>query len=126
VGADALEQAARDYAEAVLHGSSEQVTRLVSPECLKARRQNIPPVGGEAEWREFQAALADRLGRPLTEVRITRVTVRSLTATAGDAEVHFNLPAQLAGNDNWVHYRIRDGRWRVADCRFPIGGNSSP
>ena len=32
---------------------------------------------------------------------------------------------KAVGNDNWVNYAVHGGRWQVADCHAPIGGESS-
>ena len=47
-----------------------------------------------------------------------------MTATTGDAEVLYALPAAVAGNDNWVSYGYQHGKWKVTDCHYPIGGES--
>jgi hypothetical protein len=65
------------------------------------------------------------LGVPLASIKIDGVQVRDITATSGDAEVHYALPASVVGNDNWVSYGYQDGKWKVTDCHAPIGGESS-
>ena len=62
---------------------------------------------------------------PLASIRAIGVQVRNVTATTGDAEVQYNLPASRAGNDNWVTYGYQDGQWKVTNCHAPIGGESS-
>ena len=47
-----------------------------------------------------------------------------MTATTGDAEVLYALPAAVVGNDNWVSYGYQHGKWKVTDCHYPIGGES--
>src|SRR5207253_10353186 len=62
-------------------------------------------------------------GRPLDKIKITRVAVRNVTSTSGEALVEYDLPATVVGNDNWVHYTLHNGRWKVSDCHAPIGGS---
>lgn len=68
--------------------------------------------------------LQHTLGTPLRVIRITGVRTRNMTATTGDAEVLYALPAAVAGNDNWVSYGYQHGKWKVTDCHYPIGGES--
>ena len=63
-------------------------------------------------------------GRPLDAIKMQGVLTRNVTSTSGEAEVQYDLPRELAGNDNWVSYEVHDGQWKVADCHAPIGGNS--
>jgi hypothetical protein len=66
-----------------------------------------------------------RFGQPLDRIKIRAVAVRDVTASSGDALVEYALPASIVGNDNWVNYAIHAGRWKVADCHAPIGGEST-
>ena len=70
--------------------------------------------------------MQSHFGRPLRAIKIRVVVVRDVTATTGDALVEYDLPAAVVGNDNWVSYAVHSGRWKVADCRAPIGGESTP
>ena len=62
-------------------------------------------------------------GRPPDKIKISRVVVRNVTSTSGEALVEYDLPATVVGNDNWVSYRVHNGRWKVSDCNAPIGGS---
>lgn len=66
-----------------------------------------------------------RLGRPLDAIGVRGVRVRNVTATTGEAEVQYDLPRSVVGNDNWVEFRLENGRWKVSNCHAPIGGESS-
>ena len=50
--------------------------------------------------------------------------MRNATATYGEAEVDYELPASVVGNDNWVTYQYQDGQWNETNCHAPIGGES--
>ena len=56
--------------------------------------------------------------------KIAGVSVRNVTAKTGEAEVRYDLPVAVTGNDDWVTYGLIDGKWKVQDCRAPIGGDS--
>jgi hypothetical protein len=74
----------------------------------------------------MRAGLKQRLGVATGAIKFRGVKVRHLTATSGEAEVEYDLRRSSAvGNDNWVLWKLRAGRWKVADCHGPIGGNSS-
>ena len=62
-------------------------------------------------------------GRPLDKIKNTRVVVRNVTSTSGEALVEYDLPATVVGNDNWVSYTVHNGRWNVSDGHAPIGGS---
>ncbi len=72
----------------------------------------------------LRSAMEHFLGAPLNSIRITGVQVRNVTATTGDAEVHYALPASFVAYANWVSYGYQDGQWKVTNCRAPIGGES--
>jgi hypothetical protein len=75
--------------------------------------------------RTERAVMRKYYGRPLDKIKITRVVVRNVTSTTGEALVEYDLPSAVVGNDNWVSYTVHDGRWKVSDCHAPIGGSSS-
>jgi hypothetical protein len=72
-----------------------------------------------------RAEMEHYLAVPLASIRITGVQVRDVTATTGDAEVQYALPASVVGNDNWVSYGYQYGQWKETDCHAPIGGEST-
>ena len=63
-------------------------------------------------------------GVALDDIKILDVQLRNVTPQSGEAQVVFDLPPAKAGNDNWVGYALYNGRWKVADCHAPIGGQS--
>ena len=79
----------------------------------------------ESYLRGLRAAMEHYLGAPVGSIRITGVQVRNVTATTGDAEVHYALPAPFVAYDNWVSYGYQDGQWKVTNCHAPIGGEST-
>jgi hypothetical protein len=120
-----LRATALAWAHAFLVGSASDIKALQGPECT-------PPTGTTAAastvWlylHGMRAEMQTHLGRPLDKVTIRTVLVRNMTATTGDALVEYDLPAAVVGNDNWVTYAVHAGRWKVADCRAPIGGEST-
>ena len=61
---------------------------------------------------------------PLDRIRITSVQLRQVTATSGQAQVDYDLPFTVVGNDNWVTYQYLNGQWKETNCHAPIGGDS--
>jgi len=86
---------------------------------------HVSPTVVKAYLKATRAEMEHYLGVPLGSIRITGVLLRNVTATTGDAEVQYALPASIVGNDNWVSYAYQDGQWKVTDCDAPIGGESS-
>jgi hypothetical protein len=120
-----LEATAIAWAHAFLVGSLEDIKALQGPECADHTGDTVP-VGTVRQYlRGERAVLAKHLGRPLEKITISRIALRNVTSTSGDALVEYDLPADVVGNDNWVTYAIHDGRWKVSDCHAPIGGSSS-
>jgi hypothetical protein len=78
----------------------------------------------EAYLKRMRAEMAHYVGVPLGSIRITGVRVRNVTATRGEAEVEYALPASVVGNDNWVTYQYQNGQWKETNCHAPIGGES--
>lgn len=129
--AKSLAASARGYAEAYLRGSVRDILRFQGTSCLTRPRDAIDAKGGasierqaNAELDQFREKQARSLGQPLSTITITGVKVRNVSAKKGDAEVTYDLPPERAGNDNWIHYVVEDGQWRIDDCRQPVGGNS--
>jgi hypothetical protein len=77
------------------------------------------------QLRHMRAVLEHNLGVSLASIKVTGVRVRNVTATSGEAEVQYNFPTSVIGNDNWVTYELHGGSWKVADCNGPIGGSGS-
>jgi hypothetical protein len=72
-----------------------------------------------------RVVMAKYFGRSLDRIKIKGVSIRNDTAASGEALIEYDLPADVVGNDNWVTYAIHDDRWKVSDCRAPIGGSSA-
>ena len=70
--------------------------------------------GGDEGWRARRGAVV-----------AVAVFASLLAACAGTTEVRYDLPRSVTGNDNWVEYERVDGRWKVADCHAPVGGEST-
>ena len=81
-------------------------------------------MGMESYLTGMRAALEQHLGASLGSIGIKGVHVRNVTATTGDAEVQYSLPASVVGNNNWVSYGYQNGKWKVTSCHAPIGGDS--
>jgi len=86
---------------------------------------HVSPTVLEAYLKATRVEMEHYLGVPLASIRIKGVQVRNVTATTGDAEVQYALPASVVGNDNWVSYGYKDGQWKETNCHAPIGGESS-
>jgi hypothetical protein len=120
-----LEATARAWAHAFLTGSPGDIKALEGPECANNTGTTIPSSTVEAYLHAERIAMKKHFGRALDEINVNRVVTRNMTDNRGEALVRYDLPADVVGNDNWVSYAIHDGRWKVADCRAPIGGSSS-
>jgi len=79
----------------------------------------------EAELRQLRGNIQRLIGVAPSAIKTRGVRVRNVTARSGEAEVQYDAPPAVVGNDNWVTYELHGGRWKVADCYAPIGGNSS-
>ncbi|MGD9794089.1 MAG: hypothetical protein AB7V43_11460 [Acidimicrobiia bacterium] len=110
-----LENAAKEYVEAVLHGSVAEVNERLSESC---------DLMTEAKLAQWRAAVESGSGRSLRDIVITSVETRKVTATDGEAFVHVNLPNDVEGNDNWLGYVISAEGWKVTACsQLPLGGH---
>ncbi len=122
-GTPGLRQAARVWSKAFLTGTVANIRSMEGASCLST--PTLAPTVVEGYLRALRAEMEHSLGVPLASIRIKGVQVRDVTATTGDAEVQYALPASVVGNDNWVSYGYQDGQWKVTDCHAPIGGESS-
>src|SRR5579872_2364232 len=123
-GVPGLRNAARAWSKAFLTGSIAEIRGMEGAACVSA--PTAAPRAQEADVRAMRAETERSLAVPLASIRIKGVLVRRVTATSGDAEVRYELPASVVGNDDWVAYGYQDGQWKVTDCHAPIGGESSP
>jgi hypothetical protein len=122
-GTPGLRDAARAWSKAFLTGPAANIRSLEGASCLST--PTLAPTAVKAYLRAQRAEMEHYLAVPLASIRIKGVQVREVTATTGDAEVQYALPASVIGNDNWVSYGYQDGQWKVTDCHAPIGGESS-
>jgi len=118
-----LRAAARTWVKAFLYGTPQDIRSLQGPECVS------PPRFTDKEQRAYlkgvRAVMRNVLGRRLADIEIVDIELRSVTPTSGEAQVVYNLPVKKVGNDNWVEYRVHDGRWLIANCHAPLGGHST-
>jgi hypothetical protein len=86
-----------------------------------------PAPPSDKDWAtltpSLNAALQHDLGVPPASVKVTGVRVRNATPTTGEAEVEYNQPITVTGDDNWVRYALEGGQWKD-DCKAPIGNGS--
>jgi len=97
---------------------------MAGASCISAAPTATPTVM-EAYLKRMRAVMEHHFRVPLGSIRITGIKVRSVTATTGDVEVQYALPASVVGNDNWVSYGYRRGRWKETSCQAPIGDESN-
>ena len=121
-GTAGLWAAATAWSNAFLTGTLVDIRSMEGAPCLSTTTANSTVM--ESYLRGMRAAMEHHLGAPLGSIRITGVQVRNVTATTGDAEVQYALPASVVGNDNWVSYGYQGGQWKVTNCHAPIGGES--
>jgi hypothetical protein len=116
-----LRAAARAWSAAFLTGTVSDIEQMEGGSCHATGN----PTFLTEYLRGLRAALQHHLGVSLDKVRVTGVLVRQMTVTTGDADVQYNLPASVVGNDNWVTYQYQGGQWRETSCHAPIGGEST-
>lgn len=117
-----LRAAAVAWAHAVFTGTVADIKGLEGSQCRGGPRYSPTVLNEYLEG--MRSELQHTLRTPLRLIRITGVRTRNVTATEGDAEVLYALPAAVVGNDNWVSYRYQQGKWKVSSCHYPIGGES--
>jgi hypothetical protein len=122
-GIPGLRSAAREWSKAFLTGTVADIRAMEGASCLSTPA--VAPAEARAYLQAERVEMEHYLGVPLSSIRITGVQVREVTATTGEAEVHYALTASVVGNDNWVSYAYQHGQWKVSDCHAPIGGESS-
>jgi hypothetical protein len=123
MGAAGLRTAATAWSHAFLTGTLADIHSMQGASCRTGN--HVSPTVVQAYLKATRLEMEHYVGVPLSSIRITGVQVRNVTATSGDAEVQYALPASVVGNDNWVSYAYQDGQWKVTDCDAPIGGESS-
>ncbi len=122
--ASTLEATAIASAKAWLTGTADDIRKYQGPRCVSTTHSDASPAQEAAALKKARALWAQSMGRPLKTIKILGAQVRNLTATSGEAEVAYDLPTAVAGNDNWVGFKRYNGRWKVADCHMPFGGNA--
>lgn len=122
-GITGLRAAAVAWSHAFLTGTVADIRNMEGAPCRSG--PTMSPTVVKAYLKGMRAELQHYLGTPLRSIRITRVRTRDVTATTGDAEVEYALPALVVGNDDWVSYGYQHGKWKVTNCHAPIGGESS-
>lgn len=124
---ESLRAAAIAWSKAFLTGPLDEIAKAQGPECgaFPDTSSSVNDQVSAMYLLHIRDVLRHQTGVALNSIRIRGVLVRKVTATSGEAEVQYDLPASATGNDNWVGYELRNGQWKVADCHAPIGGSSS-
>ncbi len=91
-----------DWSEAFLTGTVADIRSMEGASCLST--PTVPSQVATAYLRAQRREMEHYLGVPITSITIERIQVRDVTATTGEAEVHYSLPVAVVGNDNWVAY----------------------
>ena len=123
-----LRKTALAYAQAYLTGTALQQYEFQGPACRTGVKPTPQTIAAAAVFlRRQRAEMQRRYGMSTSTIqsRIAGVSVRNVGRTTGEAEVRYDLPVAITGNDNWVTYGLADGKWKVQDCHPPFGGNSS-
>jgi hypothetical protein len=120
-----VRRAAIAWAKAFFTGTPRQIARMQGSECRPRSAERLDRATVASYLRGLRAVMRRRLGRPLDAIGVRAARVRNVTATTGEAEVQYDLPRSVVGNDNWVEFRLENGRWKVSNCHAPIGGESS-
>jgi len=123
VGITGLRAAALSWSHAFLTGTVADIRNMEGTQCRSV--PTVSPTVVKAYLKGMRAELQHYLGAPLHSIRIAGVRTRNVTATTGNAEVEYRLPASVVGNDDWVSYGYQHGKWKVTNCHAPIGGESS-
>ncbi len=124
MGTAGLRAAAMAWSRAFMTGSVADIRNIEGGPCHSIPKA-VTSSALEVYLTRVRAAMAHYFGMPLGSIRITDIKVRNVTASTGDAEVQYALPASVVGNDNWVSYGYLGGQWKMTSCRPPIGGEST-
>jgi hypothetical protein len=123
-----LRTAALAWAHAFLTGTvMEQQSYLQGP-CLTGEKPTQSKIAAAtARLNQERDRIQRTLGISTATIqsKIDGVSTRNVTAKTGEAEVRYDLPVAATGNDNWVTYELVGGKWKVQNCRSPLGGSSS-
>lgn len=122
-GIAGLRAAAIAWSTAFLTGSAADIRKMEGMQCRSGPTLSAAVVNAYLQGMRLE--LQHYLGTPLRSIRIIGVRTRDVTSTTGDAEVKYDLPARVVGNDDWVSYAYQQRRWKVTNCHAPIGGESS-
>jgi hypothetical protein len=108
-----------------LTGSASDLIAILDPTCTK--EVNAGPTFINAMLRRFRLLVKQQTGETVSDIKVGGVTIRNFRfGRSGGAEVKYDLPASIAGNDNWNTYAFNDGRWHYEGCALgpSIGGFS--
>lgn len=120
-----VEAAAVAWAKAFLTGSAADIRRLQGPECRSTTSSTLSQPDTERYLRGLRKVMRQTAGKPLRDIHVVSVETRNLTGGHGEAQVLYNLPESVAGNDNWVEFTRHRGQWKVSNCNAPIFGQST-
>jgi hypothetical protein len=77
--------------------------------------------------RRFRLLVKEHTGETTSEIKVESVKIRNFRfGRSGGAEVQYDLPASVGGNDNWNTYAFSGGKWHYEGCALgpSIGGFS--
>ena len=120
-----LQAAAAAYATAWLTGSSDDLIAILDPACTK--EVNAGSTFVYVMLRRFRLLVKQHTGVTASDIKVGSVNIRNFRfGRSGGAEVQYDLPASIAGNDNWNTYGFSGGQWHYEGCALgpPIGGFS--
>jgi hypothetical protein len=107
-GTAGLRAAAAAWSNAFLTGTVVDIRSMEGAQCLSTISTN--PTGMESYLTGMRTAMEQHLDAPLGSIRITGVQVRNVTATSGDAEVRYALPALATTTGFRMDTRTESGR----------------
>ena len=117
-----LRTAARSYAAAYIGGDAAGFTNAFSTHCdlqhhsAKDVQPLLRQLRGDSEGAQR-----------LLAIKVVGAEVRNVSRSKGTARALFQGPPSDIGNDNWLHYVVEDGEWRLRDCKnlpIPVGGST--
>ncbi len=122
----ALERATRDFAVKLFSGG-EGTYDYLSEAC----RDEMP----ETEW-ESSLAVAMVFFQAFTgggdaEDLVGDIETRDVTTDKGESLFHMNMPetteegVTVTETDDWIPWKVEDGKWRITDCEGVLGGDDS-
>lgn len=117
-----LKAAARSYAAAYIGGDAAGFKNAFSTHC------DLQQHSAQDVQRFLRQLRGDSGGaQRLAAIRVVGAEVRNVSRSKGTARALFEGPPRDTGNDNWLHYVVEDGEWRLRDCKnlpIPVGGST--